>query len=382
MTEKEEYRCFSFDTTDESEENSIEEIVLLEPGVYIPKKKISHHQKNSRSQNKRIVFKNGEFNIDKPDSFQRSIFSKWFITLVEARWRWTLLHFFTAFTSDWLIFGFIYWIIALTHGDLTEEHLPPNQNSTNWVPCVENIYGFTSSFLFSIEVHTTVAYGKRAITLECPQTITAMCFQCIVSQIFQAFMVGILFAKLTRPKSRTQTILFSRQTVVTLRDGKLCMIFRVGDVRKSRILNITASVYVLKCGYISDDFEQTELKVEMDGCESTFFLWPVSIIHVIDENSPLYGVSAADLLLGKFEILAVFEGIIESTGQQVQARTSYTENDILWGHRFLPMVKPDGERNMYSVDFSKLCETERFDTPLCSASEYKSVVSLYELDEF
>lgn len=300
--------------------------------------------------------------------------------MVEARWRWTLVHFFLAFTGEWLFFGFIYWITALVHGDLTDEHLPPNQNITDWVPCVENFYGFTSSFLFSIEVHTTVAYGQRSITLECPQTITAMCFQCIVSNIFQAFMVGILFAKLTRPKSRTQTILFSKQAVVTLRDGKLCMIFRVGDMRKSRILNIKVSVFALKLGLDDTDYEQFEMEVEMDGCESTFFLWPVSVIHTIDNQSPLYGVSAADLLVGKFEILAVFEGIIESTGQPVQARTSYTENDILWGHRFSPMVKRLSDANLYDVDFSKLGETERFDTPLCSASEFNSMVSLYDLD--
>lgn len=152
-------------------------------------------------------------------------------------------------------------------------------------------------------------------------------------------------------------------------------------MRKSRILNIKASVFVLKLGNCHDEhYEQTELDVEMDGCESSFFLWPVSVIHIINEKSPLYSISAADLLNGKFEILAVFEGLIESTGQQVQARTSYTENDILWGHRFKQMVRSDSEKNIYDVDFSKLCETERIDTPLCSASEFQCMLSLYDLD--
>ncbi|XP_026725706.1 G protein-activated inward rectifier potassium channel 1-like isoform X2 [Trichoplusia ni] len=371
---------FSNDYFDESEVNSLADAAFLEPGVYYPKH-TSHHKRTSRSQNKRFVFKNGEFNIDKGLSNHQGFFSRWFVTMVEARWRWTLVHFFLAFTGDWLFFGLIYWMIALTHGDLTEDHLPHNQNSSNWTPCVENIYGFTSTFLFSVEVHTTVAYGKRSITLECPQTITAMCFQCIVCSFFQAFMIGILFAKLTRPKGRTQTILFSKRSVVTLRDGKLCMIFRVGDMRKSRILNIKSTVFVLKLGEDhNEDYEQRELEVEMDGCESTFFLWPVSVIHVIDEKSPFYNISAADLLVGKFEILAIFEGVIESTGQSVQARTSYTENDILWGHRFVNMVNSDNDKNVYDVDFSKLCETERVDTPLCSASEFKSMLSLFDLD--
>ncbi|KAG6442557.1 hypothetical protein O3G_MSEX002424 [Manduca sexta] len=364
------------------DETKSEQTSLVTPGVYVPRNR-THRQRSFRTKAKRIVTKNGEFNIYNPMHSRKGFFSSWFMTMVEARWRWTLLHFFMAFTSDWLFFGFIYWIIALAHGDLSEDHLPPNQNATNWVPCVKNIYGFTSTFLFSVEVHTTVAYGKRAITLDCPATITAMCLQCIVCSIFQAFMVGILFAKLTRPKARTQTILFSKQAVVCFRNERLCLIFRVGDMRKSRILNIKTSVFVLKLDTqdeFLEHFEQIELDVEMDGCESTFFMWPISVIHVIDETSPLYKISAADILCGKLEVLVVFEGIIESTGQPVQARSSYTKNDILWGHRLVPMVTPDLRKEAYYVDFSKLSETEQVDTPLCSASEFDAVTTLFDFE--
>lgn len=335
-------------------------------------------QNLSRPKSRRIVTKTGEFNIEswKSNKQTLSVFSNWFITIVKSSWRWTLLSFFVAFSVDWLCFGFIYWVIAYARGDLTEDHLPYNQNGT-WTPCVKNIYGFTSTVLFSIEVHTTVAYGRRSITLECPETIITMCFQCIVSSFFQAFMVGVLFAKLTRPKSRTQTILFSKQIIVSLRNDKLCLAFRVGDIWTSRILNIKASVFIMRFDVndtMLDDYEQVELKVAMDGCESTFFLWPLSIVHVIDETSPFYNISAADLICGKIELLAVFEGLIESTGQPIQAKTSYTTNDILWGHKFVPIVSNDDNDNqLYDVDFSKLSETIEADTPLCSASEYKYI---------
>lgn len=331
------------------------------------------NRKTSRS-NKRIVFKNGEINIEK--SFTKKFrLSNWFIMMVEARWRWTLINFFLAFTLDWMLFGFVYWIIAWRHEDLLDHNLQ-SVNDT-WVPCVEHIYGFTSSFLFSIEVHTTVAYGRRSITLECPQAILAMCLQCILSSIFQAFLVGILFAKLTRPKNRAQTILFSKHAVVNSRDEQLCLVFRVGDMRKSRILNIKVAAYVLKTNdndVFVDSNEQINLKTEIEGCESTFFLWPLSVVHVIDERSPLYKISAADLLCGSLEILVVFEGVIETTGQPVQAKSSYAKLDILWGHRFVPMMRYDYDREMYDVDFSKLGTTEQVDTPLCSAEECKNAV--------
>lgn len=299
---------------------------------------------------------------------------------METRWRWTLLNFFTAFTCIWLFFALIYWGISYNHEDFSDDHLPPYQNDTEFVPCIKNIYGFTSAFLFSIEVHTTVAYGRRAITLECPQTIIAMCLQCIVSSIFQAIMVGILFAKLTRPGARTQTMLFSNQAVINMRNDRFCLIFRVGDIRKSRILNIQPKAYVIQLNtdcYELDSTEQIELKLDMDECESTFFLWPVTAVHVIDEKSPFYRLSAADLLCSQLEVVVVFEGIIESTGQPVQARSSFTEFNIRWGYRFVPMVGFNVDKMVYDVDFSKLSEVQQVDTPLCSPNEYYQVVDMF-----
>lgn len=58
--------------------------------------------------------------------------------------------------------------------------------------------------------------------------------------IQQAFMVGIVFAKMARPKQRCQTLMFSRNAVICRRDGQLCFMFRVGDVReKSHLIGTT-----------------------------------------------------------------------------------------------------------------------------------------------
>ncbi|XP_013170647.1 PREDICTED: G protein-activated inward rectifier potassium channel 4-like [Papilio xuthus] len=369
---------FKFEQGDKTSLNrtvNVNEVAALVPGVYRPiSRSLSYCQKNQRQE--RAVLKTGEINVyRKQDS---NFFSNCFLILVEARWRWTLFSFFLAFTTNWLLFGAIYWCISYTHGDFLEAHLPQNVNSTEFTPCIENIYGFTSTFLFSVEIHTTVAYGRRAITLECPQTITAMCLQCIVSSAFQSVMIGILFAKLTRPRARTRTILFSKYSVITLRDGQLCLIFRVGDIRKSRIINIKPTAYLLKWDSEFDNLlneEQIELKVETVECESVFFLWPVHVVHMINEESPFYNMSAADLLCCKIEILAVFEGIIESTGQSIQARASYTETDILWGHNFVPMITFNDDKCKYNVDFSKISVVEQMETPLCSANEYNSLVA-------
>ncbi len=80
-------------------------------------------------------------------------------------------------------------------------------------------------------------------------------------------------------------------------------------------------------------------------------------------------MSAAELLYERFEIVAVLEGTTESTGQTTQVLTSYVPSEILWGHRFEPIVAYNKEKLSYEVDYDLFHDTYQVDTPLCSAEE-------------
>ena len=64
------------------------------------------------------------------------------------------------------------------------------------------------------------------------------------------------------------------------------------------------------------------LKVTPDTSDESciFFVWPLDIVHVIDENSPFYLMSATDLAKEKFELLLVMEGTNETSNMTFQAR--------------------------------------------------------------
>lgn len=151
--------------------------------------------------------------------------------------------------------------------------------------------------------------------------------------MIQAFMVGIVFAKMTRPKLRTQTLLFSRNAVICQRDGHLCLMFRVGDMRKSHIIGASIRAQLIRAkktkeGEMLNNFT-TELVVNADGGDSNlFFIWPMTIVHKIDDESPFYHLSASDMLQERFEIVVILEGTIESTGQTTQARSSYLASEV------------------------------------------------------
>ena len=58
----------------------------------------------------------------------------------------------------------------------------------------------------------------------------------MIGCIIQAFMVGLVFSKLSRPRNRSKTIIFSNQAVVTKRNDRLCLIIRIGDLRDDNFI--------------------------------------------------------------------------------------------------------------------------------------------------
>uniref|UniRef100_A0A8D8ZM65 Inward rectifier potassium channel 2 n=1 Tax=Cacopsylla melanoneura TaxID=428564 RepID=A0A8D8ZM65_9HEMI len=195
----------------------------------------------------------------------------------------------------------------------------------------------------------------------------------------KAFITGLVFAKMARPKQRTETLLFSRRAVISMRDGYLCLMFRVGDLReKSHIINGDVKAYLLKQkrsleGEMLNPF-LSELTLHIDSYDSEIFLlWPNIVVHRIDQNSPFYDMNAKKLLTGHFEIIALLEGTTESTGQTTQARTSYVSSEILWGHRFEPLTVYNQEKLAYEVDYAKFNNTHEVDTPLGSARQLEDI---------
>lgn len=297
-----------------------------------------------KQQHYRAVLKNGACNLYPNHVFQH----RWrFVqdsvtTIVDMQWRYALFLCTFSFFSTWTAFALLWWFIAYAHGDFEQNH----QNSTDWTPCVTQLYNFTSCFLFSMENQHTTGFGSRMPTEECPAAIILMCVQGIVGVVLQSIMVGLLFLKMVRPKQRTRTLEFSNKAVICRREGKLCFMFRVGDLRRSHIIEAKMRVlfvhtWTTREGEVMSPY-RTELKVEdTSDVKSNFFclLWPETVVHCIGKSSPLYELSADDLQEANFEIIVIMEGTIESTDQRVQARTSYLPAEILWGHRFEPVIR-------------------------------------------
>lgn len=161
-----------------------------------------------------------------------------FTTCVDVRWRWMCLLFSCSFLASWLLFSLAFWLIASLHGDLAAPPPP--------APCFSHVASFLAAFLFALETQTSIGYGVRSVTEECPAAVAAVVLQCIAGCVLDAFVVGAVMAKMAKPKKRNETLIFSENAVVALRDRRLCLMWRVGNLRRSHLVEAHVRAQLLQ----------------------------------------------------------------------------------------------------------------------------------------
>ncbi len=299
----------------------------------------------------------------------RKFLSDFFTTCIDAKWRWISILFSSSFIVSWLLFGTLWWLIY---------YLRKTYGST--VVCIDNVESWTSAFLYSLETQTTIGYGGRAVTPDCPEGVVLLTLQTIIGLFITCSMLGLTFAKLSRPKNRANTVVFSNKAVIALRDSKLCFMFRVADIRRRRLYDCNVRAVLIhskitKEGeYIPFNMSDLSLTIDLKQVEYTmriFPIFPLTVIHPIDEDSPLYDLSGLDLERNHIEIVIILEGTVPHTGMVTQAVTSYTSKEIQWGHRFSDMVNANCFMDdAWKVDFKRFHMTYKDNvTPLVSAKE-------------
>ncbi|XP_060756497.1 G protein-activated inward rectifier potassium channel 4 [Neoarius graeffei] len=320
-----------------------------------------------RKRRQRYVEKDGKCNVHHGNVRETYRYlTDIFTTLVDLKWRFNLLVFTLVYTTTWIFFGLIWWLIAYARGDL--EHADDGE----WTPCVANLNGFVSAFLFSIETETTIGYGYRVITEKCPEGIALLLVQAILGSIVNAFMVGCMFVKISQPKKRAETLMFSQNAVISMRDNKLCLMFRVGDLRNSHIVEASIRAKLIRSKQTKEGefipLNQTDINVGFDtGDDRLFLVSPLIICHEFNESSPFWDISQEQLTREEFEIVVILEGMVEATGMTCQARSSYLDLEVLWGERFTPVLSL--EEGFYEVDYDTFHQTYPTPTPMCSARE-------------
>jgi inward rectifier potassium channel len=77
---------------------------------------------------------------------------------------------------------------------------------------------------------------------------------------------------------------------------------------------------------------------------------------VIDEESPLYGLTADDLDAAKVSLVVVVSGYDVVAAQTVHARKSYDYSDIRLGHRYADILDTS-EDGRLRIDYGRFHDT-------------------------
>lgn len=320
-----------------------------------------HAIAEKRRARRRLLHKDGSCNV-----YFKHIFGEWgsymvdiFTTLVDTKWRHMFVIFSLSYILSWLIFGSIFWLIAFHHGDLLSD--------PDITPCVDNVHSFTAAFLFSLETQTTIGYGYRCVTEECSVAVLTVILQSILSCIINTFIIGAALAKMATARKRAQTIRFSYFALIGMRDGKLCLMWRIGDFRPNHVVEGTVRAQLL-CYSEDSEGRMTmafkDLKLVND---QIILVTPVTIVHEIDHESPLYALDRKAVAKDNFEILVTFIYTGDSTGTSHQSRSSYIPREILWGHRFHDVLEV--KRKYYKVNCLQFEGSVEVYAPFCSAKQ-------------
>lgn len=288
---------------------------------------------------RRIVSKDGHNNvrIDNVEGMVKLYLHDIWTTVVDMKWRYKLTLFASTFILTWFIFGVLFYFIGLGNGDFQAGL------SSNHTRCVVHVETLTGAFLFSLESQTTIGYGFRYISEECPLAIFTLVAQLVITGLAEIFVTGAFLAKLARPKKRAETIKFSRSAVVCRRRGRLCLMVRVANMRKSLLIQCQLTGKLLHSKVTEEGEKMQVHQSSMDfyldsSSECPFLILPLTFYHILDEHSPLADLNAQNLLSREFELLVTLNATMESTAATCQSRTSYIPQEVLWGYEFKPVL--------------------------------------------
>lgn len=219
---------------------------------------------------------------------------------------------------------------------------------------------FLHAFFFSVETFATIGYGNIY-----PATIAAnwlMTVESIVGILAVALLTGLVFARFARP---TAALLFSDVAVIAPYQGTSGFMFRVTNARSNQLMELEAKVQFTRLD--GKGRRYTQLKLERT--KVVFFPLSWTIVHPIDESSPMFGFTQDDLVRTDVEFLILVSGIDETFAQTVHARSSYKADEIVVGKKFANMYNPVARDGTISIDVSKLSDVE--EAPLDGDDDYR-----------
>jgi len=295
----------------------------------------------SQQRHVRLLNRDGSFNVTRRHSWLD----------------WLSYH--SLLTMSWPAFiGLLASAYALLNGIFAVIYLLLGPNALQTATPPELTPRFLKAFFFSVDTFSTIGYGNivpvgRAANL-------VVCLQAFCGLLGLALATGLLFARFSRP---TAKILFSANAVIAPYNGVSAFEFRIINARNNQIIELNARVLLSKFENADGNRIRKYHALQLEREKVVFFPLSWTIVHPIDENSPMFGLSREDLMANDAEFLILLTGTDETFSQTVHARSSYRADEVVWGAKFVNVYKYDHDGHILGVDTDRFHSFERAQLP-------------------
>ena len=247
------------------------------------------------------------------------------LTLSWARFFALLTGFFLAVN---LLFATAYWLVP---GSVS--HAQPGS--------------FLDMLFFSIETIATVGYGEMVPGTLAGHLISSL--EILVGLMSLAVVTGLVFARFSKPTAR---VLFSNKVVTRDFDGQRVLMLRVANERHNRMVEPSANLGLVRLEKTAAGEPYYHIHdLALQGDRNPMFALTWTLLHRIDETSPLYGWSKAELEAARSRITVSIFGHDETIAASVYALYEYSAEQIYFDHQFVDIIS-DGENGMRIIDLT------------------------------
>jgi inward rectifier potassium channel len=219
---------------------------------------------------------------------------------------------------------------------------------------ISNVPGgaYIDYLYFSIETLSTAGYGDMHPQTHYGHFVAAV--ELFTGIFSMSLMTGLIFARFSRPNAR---LLFADHPVISSNEGKPTLMIRFVNERHNIIGNATAKLWLLRneVSLEGGSFRRFyELPLVRNEHPALALSW--TIYHVLDQQSPLYGLNAEDFAASDVSLVVVVSGYDVVAAQTIHARKSYHYPDIRFGQRYADILDRT-EDGRLRVDYGRFHET-------------------------
>lgn len=293
----------------------------------------------ARESRQRLLNQDGSFNVARSGMSQLTTINlyHWLLFMSWARFLGLILLLY--FLSN-IVFGLMY----ATFG-------PEALVDTSGTP-LDNI--FVRGFFFSVQTFATIGYGTIHPVGVIPNLLVTI--ESYYSLLANALITGVVFARFSRPTAR---ILFSKVAVVAPYRGITGFMFRLVNARSNQLIEVEVKLMFAHLVNENGRMVRRFDLLELERRKVTFFPLAWTVVHPIDESSPMYGLTERDLYHTDAEFLILLTAIDETFAQSVHARSSYKPQEIVWSAKFANLYDKVEGGDAISIDIRKLSEIEK-----------------------